>query len=101
MSEEQTREQAPASPADPKTPVTAGSEFTHTAIELVGRHVPEPHEEVVSAHERRKVMLPGVYEIGALIEGAFIPLARLKAAEVLEAIERVKQSAESPGSDAA
>lgn len=77
-----------------KTPATVAGDFTHSGIELVGRHIPEEHDEVISAHEREKVMLPGTYELGALIEGAFIPLARLKAAEVLEAIDRAAQSAE-------
>lgn len=82
-------------------PVTQPSgDFTHTGIELVGRHLPEDHVEVLSQHERRMVQLPGTYELGALIEGAFIPLARLKAAEVLEAIERAEQSAEQSESDA-
>lgn len=79
-----------------KTPATVAGDFTHEGITLVGRHMPEPHDEVISAHEREKIMLPGTYEIGALIEGAFIPLARLKAAEVLEAIERAAKSAEQP-----
>jgi hypothetical protein len=82
-----------------KTPATVAGDFTHSGIELVGRHVPEEHDEVISAHEREKVLLPGTYEIGALIEGAFIPLARLKAAEVLEAIERAAKSAEQPDAD--
>lgn len=81
-------------------PVTQPSgAYTHTGIELAGRHLPESHSEVLSAHERRTVELPGTYEVGAVIEGAFIPLARLKAAEVLEAIERAEQAA--PKSDAA
>lgn len=79
-----------------KTPTTVAGDFTHSGIELVGRHIPEEHDEVISAHEREKVMLPGTYEIGALIEDAFIPLARLKAAEVLEAIDRAAKSAEQP-----
>lgn len=79
-----------------KTPAAVAGDFTHEGITLVGRHIPEEHEGVISAHERAKVMLPGTYEIGALIEGAFIPLARLKAAEVLEAIERAAKSAEQP-----
>lgn len=81
-------------------PVTQPSgDFTHTGIELVGRHLPEDHVEVLSQHERRMVQLPGTYELGALIEGAFIPLARLKAAEVLEAVDRAAQSAEQSESD--
>jgi hypothetical protein len=84
----EARERAQAS-----EPVTQPSgDYTHTGIELVGRHVPETHEEVVGMHQRRDVELPGEYHIGALIEGAFIPLARLKAAEVLEAVERAQQS---------
>jgi hypothetical protein len=66
--------------------------FTHKNLKLAGRHLPEKHSEIVSAHERQTVELPGTYEIGAVIEGAFIPLARLKAGEVLDAIERAKQS---------
>jgi hypothetical protein len=73
-----------------------GDEFTHTSITLVGRHVPEIHEEIVSPHERQKVELPGMYEIGALIDGAFIRIAMLKAGEVFERIERAKQSADKP-----
>lgn len=74
-------------------PVTQPSgDFTHSGIELVGRHTPESHVEIHGPDDRRKVELPGTYEVGALIEGAFIPLVRLKAAEVLEAIERAKQS---------
>lgn len=72
------------------------ADLTHKNVKLAGRHLPEKHSEVVSAHERQTVELPGTYEIGAVIEGAFIPIARLKAAEVLEAIELAKQSAEEP-----
>jgi len=71
-------------------------EFTHKNVKLAGRHIPEKHSEIVSAHERQTVELPGTYEIGAVIEGAFIPLARLKAGEVLDAIERAKSSDDEP-----
>jgi len=71
-------------------------EYSHKNLKLVGRHLPEKHSEIVSAHERQTVELPGTYEIGAVIEGAFIPLARLKAGEVLDAIERAKQSDDEP-----
>ena len=70
-------------------------EYTHTGLELVGRHLPETHMEVLDAHTREKVELPGTYEIGVLIEGAFVRLALLKAGEVLERIEAAKSSRKS------
>jgi hypothetical protein len=72
------------------------ADLTHKNVKLAGRHLPETHSEVLSAHERQTVELPGTYEIGAVIEGAFIPIARLKAAEVLEAIERAKSPDNEP-----
>lgn len=96
MADEPTQQPGGPVEASATTPVTTAGEFTHEGISLVGRHVPEEHDEVISPHERQKIMLPGAYELGALIEGAFIPLFRLKAAEVLEAIERAAKSAEQP-----
>lgn len=69
-------------------------EFTHENIQLVGRHVPD---ETVPEHDEAGKPLrafSGFYEVGALIDGVFVPLVRRKAGGLLLDIERQKAAQE-------
>ena len=72
---------------------------TYKTLKLVGIHEPETHHEVIDAHTREKVELPGMYHIGALIDGAFVKIVTLKAGDVLEAVERAKSKSDKPEDD--
>lgn len=74
----------------------ADSDFTE--LTLVGRHVPDdasgPFETMQQAQAAgHDVLSPvtGMYEIGAMIDGAFVPLIVEKASLVFDRIELAKQ----------
>jgi len=76
------------------------ADFTHTGLELVGRHVPEPgagpfanmNEAQAAGYD---VLNPvtGTYDIGVIIDGAFIALQTDKASAVFDRIDLAKQNA--------
>jgi len=75
------------------------ADYTHTDLQLVGRHVPDegggPFENMNQAMAAgHDVVNPvtGMYEIGVLIEGAFVPLITEKASLVFDRIEIAKQA---------
>jgi hypothetical protein len=72
----------------------------YDTLTLVGRHVPEegsgPFENMNQATAAgHDVLNPvtGMYEIGALIDGAFVPIVTEKASLVFDAIELAKTKA--------
>ncbi len=70
----------------------------YTTLELVGRHVPDPasgpfenmQQAQAAGHD---VLNPvtGMYEIGALIDGAFVPIVTEKASLVFDRIDAARQ----------
>ena len=76
-----------------------GNEERHLeASGLVVRHVPEPDETYdPSAHDDPN-HITGFVEIGTLIDGVFVILARRKASGLFTDIERAKSSPQSSAS---
>lgn len=69
-------------------------EYTHTGLEVVGRHLPDESMEKDASGNNVSVELPGRYQVGVVIEGVFVPLAERKAAGLFADIERARQSQE-------
>lgn len=67
------------------------SDYEHTGLELVGRRVPDHSFETDSDGIRHKIELPGKYQVGVLIEGAFHPLAQFGYASVQKRIALAKK----------
>lgn len=75
------------------------SDYTHDKLQVVGRHVPDENggpfanmqEALKAGHD---VLNPttGMYEIGVLIDGAFVPLVTEKASLVYDKIALAKQA---------
>lgn len=73
------------------------TDYTHTDLQLVGRHVPDPgggpfenmNQAAAAGHD---VLNPvtGMYEIGVVIEGAFVPLIAEKASLVFDRIDNAR-----------
>lgn len=70
----------------------------YTTLTLVGRHVPEPMVNAAGNPASPQELghdvidpVTGVYEIGAIIEGAFVPILTEKASLVFDAINLAKQ----------
>ena len=83
------------------------SDYTHTGLELVGRHVPEPMVNAAGNAATHKELghdatdpVTGMYEIGVLIEGAFVPIMVEKASLVYDRIQLAKDSAPEPEENA-
>src|SRR5690348_12610932 len=77
------------------------ADYTHTDLQLVGRHVPDaaggPFENMNQATAAgHDVLNPvtGMYEIGVVIEGAFVPLIAEKASLVFDRIDAARQQAQ-------
>lgn len=75
------------------------ADYTHEKLQVVGRHVPEegggPFDNMQQAQAAGHDTLnptTGMYEIGVLIEGAFVPLVTEKASLVFDKIEQAKQA---------
>jgi hypothetical protein len=69
------------------------ADFTHTDLQIVGRHVPDansgPFTDAQTAQKAGYDTLnpvTGTYEIGVVIEGAFVPLIAEKASLVFDRI---------------
>jgi hypothetical protein len=76
----------------------ANEERQLTASGLVVRHVPEPDETYdPSAHDKPD-HVTGFVDIGTMIDGVFVILARRKAPGLFADIERAKSSQSSPQS---
>jgi len=76
-------------------------DFTHTDLQLVGRHVPDPlggpfenAQQAQAAGYDTLNPVTGTYEIGVVIEGAFVPLISEKASLVFDRIDVAKQQAQ-------
>lgn len=69
----------------------AESEFT--TLNLVGRRVPDYSVETDQNGHKQTVELPGMFEVGFVIEGVFRPIHTMKAAGLLADIERAKKAA--------
>ena len=74
------------------------SDYTHTNLKIVGRHVPEPGggpftdaQEAAKAGYDTLNPVTGTYQIGVEIEGAFVPLISEKASLVFDKIDLAKQ----------
>lgn len=76
-------------------------DYTHTDLQLVGRHVPDPivgtfenAQQAQAAGYDTTNPVTGTYEIGVIIEGAFVPLISEKASLVFDRIDVAKQQAQ-------
>lgn len=70
------------------------SDYTHTGLEVVGRHLPDSSLEDDGNGNKVSVPLPGMYQIGVEVDGVFVPLAERKAAGLFADIERAKAASE-------
>jgi|ERR1041385_9142398 hypothetical protein len=73
-------------------------------LQLVGRHVPDANsgpfsnaQEAQAAGHDTLNPVTGVYQFGAMIDGAFVPLLTVKASEVFDAVQLGKQQASQQG----
>jgi hypothetical protein len=67
-------------------------EYEHTGLEIVGRRLPDHSFDTDSDGIKHKVELPGKYQVGVLIEGAFHPLAQWGYASVQKRIANAKRN---------
>lgn len=77
------------------------ADYTHTGLEIVGRHVPEPGAGPFDNAQQASAMgydtmtpVTGTYEIGVIIEGAFVPIISEKASLVFDRIDTAAQQAQ-------
>ena len=77
------------------------TDYTHTGLELVGRHVPDPGAGPFDNAQQASAMgydtlnpVSGTYEIGVVIEGAFVPIVSEKASLIFDRIDSAKQQAQ-------
>lgn len=77
------------------------ADYTHTNLELVGRHVPDPGAGPFDNAQQASSMgydtltpITGTYEIGVVIEGAFVPLISEKASLIFDRIDTAQQQAQ-------
>lgn len=75
------------------------ADYTHENLQLVGRHVPDPLAagfenpgQAQAAGYDTMHPVTGTYEIGVIIEGAFVPLITEKASLIFDRIELAAQS---------
>lgn len=66
-------------------------EYEHTGLGVVGRRVPDHSFDTDSDGIRHKTELPGKYQVGVLIEGAFHPLAQFGYASVQKRIRNARR----------
>lgn len=76
------------------------SDYTHDNLTLVGRHVPETPDggfanmqEAQAAGHDTLNPVTGMYEIGVVIDGAFVPIFADKASLVFDRIDLAKRQA--------
>jgi len=76
-------------------------DFTHDNLTVAGRHVPEPGsgpfqnaQEAQAAGYDTVAPVTGMYEIGIVVDGAFVPLISEKASLVFDRIALAKQNAQ-------
>lgn len=53
------------------------SDYLHTNVKLVVKHVPDSSMETGPDGNKVNIELPGHVEIGAVVNGGFIPLAKM------------------------
>lgn len=77
------------------------TDYTHTDLQLVGRHVPDENAGPFDNAQQAQAMgydtlnpVTGTYEIGVVIEGAFVPMISEKASLVFDRIDVAKQQAQ-------
>lgn len=75
-------------------------DFTHTGLEVVGRHVPDANsgpfatiQDAMAAGYDVLNTVSGTYEIGVVIDGAFVPIISEKASLVFDRIDLAKANA--------
>lgn len=75
------------------------ADYTHEKLQVVGRHVPDPAggpfknmQEALAAGHDTLNPVTGMYELGVVIDGAFVPLVSEKASLVFDRIEQAKQA---------
>jgi len=81
------------------------ADYTHDNLTVVGRHVPDsnsgPFENAQAAQAAGHDTLnpvTGMYQIGVVIDGAFVPIITEKASQVFDAIELGKKQAQEQAS---
>ena len=84
------------------------ADYTHTNLKVVGRHVPDggagPFKDAQEAQKAGYDTLTpvsGTYEIGVVIEGAFVPLISEKASLVFDKINQAASAKDAANSDEA
>jgi len=77
------------------------ADYTHDKLQVVGRHVPDPNggpfdnaQHAQTAGYDTLEPVTGTYEIGVLVDGAFVPLISEKASLIFDRIEVAKQQAQ-------
>jgi hypothetical protein len=59
------------------------------------RHVPDSSMEQGPDGNRQRVDLPGKYQVGVVVKGAFVPLTEIGAARLHKHIDQAEQSSKS------
>lgn len=84
------------------------SDYTHTGLELVGRHIPDQGSgpfnnmsEAQAAGYDTVNPVTGMYEIGAVIDGVFVPIIAEKASLIFDRIQVGKQQQQAAQDQAA
>lgn len=74
------------------------ADVTHDNLTVAGRHLPDPSggpfnsmQEAQAAGHDVKDPVTGTYEIGVVIEGAFVPLISEKASLVFDRIDTARR----------
>ena len=82
------------------------ADYTHDKLQVVGRHVPDPNggpfdnaQHAQTAGYDTLNPVTGTYEIGVLVEGAFVPLISEKASLIFDRIEVAKQESQKAKGD--
>lgn len=77
------------------------ADYTHDNLQIVGRHVPDPGAGPFDNAQQAAAMgydtlnpVTGTYEIGVIIEGAFVPIISEKASLVFDRIDNAAQQAQ-------
>lgn len=73
-------------------------DYTHDNLSVVGRHVPDPSggpfqtmQEAQAAGHDTLNPVTGMYEIGVVVDGAFVPIISEKASLVFDRIDAARQ----------
>jgi hypothetical protein len=81
-------------------------DYTHTKLQVVGRHVPDANSGPFTDAQEAQLAgydtlnpVTGTYEIGVLIEGAFVPIISEKASLVFDRVSQAATQSDTPESE--